>query len=287
MDSPRPRRTTLITGASRGLGAAIALAQGAAGSNVAINYFNSHDAAEQLCQRIRQTGGHARAFKADARSEAEIVRLIREVADVFGGIDVLVANATGPQPFLSIEEQTWSSYLDQLEFFVKSPLLLLKQVLPGMKERGFGRIINIGSEVFELGNPRFALRPVMPEQSRCPFLACFAVPSTSTIAIRQRIERPITSLWEFSFQRCEMFVVGASPTYCHRRSRNLGPGIVLIFQPRPLFIDPATSLPIAAPVRHRIHQRMLAYDGMPVHPDIGFYGNPINREWKTVRTPGR
>src|SRR6202035_1895991 len=47
-------------------------------------------------------------------------------------------------------------YLDQLEFFVKSPLLLLKQVLPGMRERGFGRIIQVGSEVFELGNPRFA-----------------------------------------------------------------------------------------------------------------------------------
>lgn len=96
---------------------------------------------------------------------------------------------------------------------------------------------------------------------------------------------PDHSLWEFSFERCEMFVVGASPTYCHRRSRNLGPGIVLIFQPRLLFIDPATSLPIAAPVRHRIHQRMLAYDEMPTHPDIGFYGNPINREWKQYALP--
>src|SRR6202042_1805197 len=111
---------------------------------------------EQLCQRILKTGGYAHLFKADVRSEAEIVRLVREVTNVFSGIDVLVVNATGPQPFLSIEEQTWDSYLDQLEFFVKSPLLLLKQVLPGMKERGFGRIINIGSEVFELGNPRFA-----------------------------------------------------------------------------------------------------------------------------------
>lgn len=156
MGTPRPRRTTLITGASRGLGAAIALAQGAAGSNVAVNYFNSANAAEQLCQGIRQTGGYAHAFKADVRSETDIVRLVREISDVFGEIDIVVINATGPQPFLSIEEQTWSSYLDQLEFFVKSPLLLLKQVLPGMKERGFGRIINIGSEVFDLGNPRFA-----------------------------------------------------------------------------------------------------------------------------------
>ena len=150
------RRTVLITGASRGLGAAIALEQGAIGSNVAINYFNSGYKAEKLCQRIRQAGGHAHAFKADVRNEDEVSRLAREVEGVFGGIDVLVVNATGPQPFLSIEEQTWDSYLDQLEFFVKSPLLLLKQVLPGMKERGFGRIINIGSEVFELGNPRFA-----------------------------------------------------------------------------------------------------------------------------------
>ena len=71
-------------------------------------------------------------------------------------MDVLVANATGPQPFISIEEQTWQSYLDQLEFFVKSPLLLLKRVLPGMRQRNFGRIINIGSEVMELGNARFA-----------------------------------------------------------------------------------------------------------------------------------
>ena len=156
MNTLNSRRTVLITGASRGLGAAIALEQGAVGSNVAINYFNSGDAAEQLCQRIRQNDGYAHAFKADARNEAEVARLVREVEEVFGGIDVLVVNATGPQPFLSIEEQTWDSYLDQLEFFVKSPLLLLKQVLPGMKERGFGRIINIGSEVFELGNPRFA-----------------------------------------------------------------------------------------------------------------------------------
>jgi len=87
-------------------------------------------------------------------------------------------------------------------------------------------------------------------------------------------------LWEFAFERCEMFVVGASPTYKQRRIRNLGPGVVLVFQPRVLFIDPATSQPIAASVRQRIHKRMMAYDGMAVHPDVGFYGNAGNREWK-------
>lgn len=96
---------------------------------------------------------------------------------------------------------------------------------------------------------------------------------------------PDHPLWEFSFEHTEMFVVGASPTYQRRRSRNLGPGIVLVFQPRSLFIDPATSQPIAADVRRRIHKRMLAYDEMPVHPDIGFYGDSINREWKQYALP--
>jgi FPC/CPF motif-containing protein YcgG len=96
---------------------------------------------------------------------------------------------------------------------------------------------------------------------------------------------PDEPLWEFGFEGCEMFVVGASPTYQRRRSRNLGPGAVLVFQPRTLFIDPATSQPIAASVRQRIHKRMLAYDGMVVHPDIGFYGNAGNREWKQYALP--
>jgi FPC/CPF motif-containing protein YcgG len=96
---------------------------------------------------------------------------------------------------------------------------------------------------------------------------------------------PDDSLWEFAFERCEMFVVGTSPTYKQRRSRNLGAGVVLVFQPRFLFMDPATSQPIAASVRQRIHKRMLAYDGMAVHPDIGFYGNAGNREWKQYALP--
>lgn len=98
-------------------------------------------------------------------------------------------------------------------------------------------------------------------------------------------QTPDDPLWEFSFEGCEMFVVGTSPTYRQRRSRNLGPGIALIFQPRILFIDPSTSLPIAASVRHRIHERMLAYDGMAAHPDIGFYGDAHNREWKQYALP--
>jgi 3-oxoacyl-[acyl-carrier protein] reductase len=156
MKPPAKIRTALVTGASRGLGAAIAIELAAQGAQVAVNYHQNKPAADRVCEEIRNAGGTAHPFQADVRDEAEVARLVREVATVFGDIDILVPNATGPQPFLSIEEQTWATYLTQLEFFVKSPLLLLKQVLPAMRRNRFGRIIQIGSEVVELGNPRFA-----------------------------------------------------------------------------------------------------------------------------------
>ena len=149
-------RTALVTGASRGLGAAIALELGARGAKVAVNYFAKRDRAEQVCAQIKQQGGEAAAFYADVRQEADIAKMIQSVNQTYQHIDIAVMNATGPQPFLTIEEQTWERYLDQLEVFVKSPLLILKQVIAGMKSRGFGRIIQIGSEVFEIGNPMFA-----------------------------------------------------------------------------------------------------------------------------------
>ena len=133
---------------------AVALAE--AGHRVAVNYFASADRAEALCVGLRARGFVAQAFRADVRDEAEVGRLVGEVEAALGAVEIVVLNATGHQPMLSIEEQTWQDYLDQLEFFVKSPLLVVKAVLPGMKARGFGRVIQIGSEVVELGNARFA-----------------------------------------------------------------------------------------------------------------------------------
>ena len=150
------KRTAIVTGASRGLGASIAAQLAKSGMQVAVNYFRNRAAAERVCQGIRASGGVAEAFHADVRQAIDIGEMISSVRDIYGDVDCLVLNATGPQPLLAIEQQTWQSYLDQLEFFVKSPLLLLQQVLPAMKDKGFGRVIQIGSEVVELGNPNFA-----------------------------------------------------------------------------------------------------------------------------------
>jgi 3-oxoacyl-[acyl-carrier protein] reductase len=150
------KRVALVTGASRGLGAAMARKLGACGARVAVNYFGSPEKAQKVADDIRRGGGQAETFKADVRNEAEVERLVRDVQQRFGPIDVLVVNATGPQPFIKLEELTWRSCLDQLEFFVKSPVLLAKAVVPDMKQRRFGRIVNLGSEVFDRGVPEFS-----------------------------------------------------------------------------------------------------------------------------------
>jgi 3-oxoacyl-[acyl-carrier protein] reductase len=149
-------KVALVTGASRGLGAAIARRLAAGGARVAVNYFGSPPKAAQVVEQIRQGGGTAEAFRADVRDEREVAALVEQVRAALGPIDVLVINATGPQPFLRIEDLTWRACLDQLEFFVKSPLLLLQAVVGPMKERRSGRVIHIGSEVFERGVPEFS-----------------------------------------------------------------------------------------------------------------------------------
>ena len=149
-------KVALVTGASRGLGAAMARKLGARGARVAVNYFGSPDKAQRVAEEIKRGGSDAQAFKADVRDEAEVERLVRETASRFGAVDILVVNATGPQPFIKLEELTWRACLDQLEFFVKSPMLLAKAVVGPMRQRRWGRIINIGSEVLERGVPEFS-----------------------------------------------------------------------------------------------------------------------------------
>jgi NAD(P)-dependent dehydrogenase (short-subunit alcohol dehydrogenase family) len=156
MNGSLENRVALVTGASRGLGAAIARGLAERGAKVAVNYFANRQRAEALCADIRATGGVAECFGADVRDEAAVTRLTAEVESKLGPIDVLVLNATGPQPFVKIEDLTWRACLDQLEFFVKSPVLLAAAVVPGMKRRKRGRIVHVGSEVFEKGVPEFS-----------------------------------------------------------------------------------------------------------------------------------
>lgn len=154
--SAPPSGVALVTGAGRGLGAVIAQRLAADGLAVAVNDRPGDEGAERVSAAIRADGGRGAAFPADVTDEEAVAGLVEHVAGRLGPVGVLVVNATGPQPAVAVEDLTWEAHLDQLRFFVKSPTLLLQGVLPGMKERGGGRIVQIGSDMFERALPGFS-----------------------------------------------------------------------------------------------------------------------------------
>ena len=85
-----------------------------------------------------------------------VYSIFGEIEAKFGPVDIVVANATPDQPHEPIENYDWEFYQSMLDFFIKSPYLLARRALPGMKEKGWGRFINITSEVFHRSVPQFS-----------------------------------------------------------------------------------------------------------------------------------
>jgi len=150
---PDQQRVSLVTGSSRGLGSAIARRLASDGLAVAVNGLHGDAQALEVVAAIRNDGGVADAFTADVTDQGQVADLVAAVTSSLGPIDVLVLNATGPQPEAPLAEVAWADYVAQLEFFVKSPVLLLRAVLPGMQTKRSGRIVQIDSEVVDRPPP--------------------------------------------------------------------------------------------------------------------------------------
>jgi 3-oxoacyl-[acyl-carrier protein] reductase len=117
------------------------------GFAVAVNGLHEDREAADVAGSIRAAGGIADAFIGDVTDESSVVRLVSEVASRLGPVDVVVSNATGPQPDIPLADTSWQDHLDQLDFFVASPVHVGRAVLDGMRDRGWGRIVHIDSEV--------------------------------------------------------------------------------------------------------------------------------------------
>lgn len=158
--SPNPfsldGKVALVTGSSRGLGRAMATALGRAGAKVAFNYGHSKDTADSAFAAYQREGLQGCLVQGDVTDESEVARMVATITDQLGTIDILVPNATCAQPQLPIEEYDWAFHARMFDFFVKSPFLLARACLPEMKRKRWGRIINIGSEVFRRGVPNFS-----------------------------------------------------------------------------------------------------------------------------------
>lgn len=142
-------RVAIVTGNSTGLGKGIGLALGLAGAKVAVNFAHNKVRAEQALAEYKKAGIETVLVQSDVTSEEGVDKLFTETEKHLGKVDIIVPNATCEQPLKPIEDYDWAFYQSMIDFFIKSPFLLARRGLPHMKSQGYGRIVNITSEVFQ------------------------------------------------------------------------------------------------------------------------------------------
>ena len=147
-------KIVLVTGASRGIGAAIAKKFAVEGAFVGVNYLKNQELAEKVVAEIESFGGQAAAFQADVRSQDQVQTMITQLGESFGGIDVVVNNALSDYTFNPKTRKTaweidWHDYQTQLDGNVQGAYNVCKAAIPFMKEQMSGRIINIVSNLID------------------------------------------------------------------------------------------------------------------------------------------
>lgn len=143
-------RIALVTGASRGLGRAIALALAEAGADVAINYRVRADEAEQVRARVERMERRALSLQADVSNADEVNALVSRIEQELAPVEILVNNAGASRP-QQLQDITEQDFDDLLRINLKSAFLVTQRVLPSMRAARFGRIINITSAAAQVG----------------------------------------------------------------------------------------------------------------------------------------
>jgi len=138
-------QTALVTGGSRGIGAACCELLAANGAAVGVNYLENKEAADHVVGRIRSAGGKALAVQADARDRAQVDSMVSAVQKELGDVDILVNNANINFPIKPFGEFLWDEMMGKLDGEIGSSFNCCQAVIPGMVKKGMGRIINISS----------------------------------------------------------------------------------------------------------------------------------------------
>jgi 3-oxoacyl-[acyl-carrier protein] reductase len=143
-------KVALVTGASRGIGKAIAVRLAQAGVDVAVNFRTRESEAQAVCQQIEGYGRRSMAVGADVSVAAEVAQLVVAIEQQLGSVAILVNNAgiTRPQTLEEITEESWDNIL---AVNLKSVFLVTQAVLPSMRAHWWGRIINLSSVAAQLG----------------------------------------------------------------------------------------------------------------------------------------
>jgi len=143
-------RVALVTGGSRGIGRAIAVALADAGAAVAVNYRRNREAAEEVCRAIAELGRPAVAIGADVVQSGEVSRLVAETEARLGSVAILVNNAgiARPSTIEALDQAVWD---ETIAANLTSVFLVTQAVLPGMRRARWGRIISVSSTAAQVG----------------------------------------------------------------------------------------------------------------------------------------
>lgn len=149
-------QVAIVTGSSRGIGAAIAKRLAADGISVIVNYAGRATDAAQVVEEIETAGGRASAVQADVSNSADVARLFAEAQEVFGGVDILVNNAGVMQPGVVPLADTDDELIERiLSINLKGTINTLRQAAKDLRDGG--RIINFSTSVIGLGIPGYSV----------------------------------------------------------------------------------------------------------------------------------
>ena len=140
-------RTALVSGSTRGVGRAVAVALARAGVNVALNYLSNEEGARSAVSEVEAFGVRAVAIKADVSVLEDAERLVREAGQALGQVDILVNNAHGGIVRQDLLDAGWEAHQAQMDAILKGAYNLSRASLGGMKARGWGRVVNMGNNM--------------------------------------------------------------------------------------------------------------------------------------------
>jgi 3-oxoacyl-[acyl-carrier protein] reductase len=145
----------LVTGASRGIGAATARLLASRGLRVVVNYLHSAQEAEDVAAGIRAAGGQAVAMRADVRDAAAVQAMVKRVEAEWGGVSVLVHNALIPYAIKPFQDMTWEELGGKIAEEMRAAFVVTKAVLPAMTGQGWGRLIYLSAVLSRQPRPGF------------------------------------------------------------------------------------------------------------------------------------